>query len=214
MATVIVAGFEPFGGETLNASWEAVRRLDDDAVDGATILKLQLPVVFGAAFDPLAAMIAEVRPRLVLLVGQAAGRAELCLERVAVNLDDSAAPDNAGVQPAAQPIDAAGPAAFFSPLPLGGLVAELRACGIPARVSDSAGTFVCNHVLYRALALAGGAGSRVGFLHVPITPAQAAARATGNRPLLPSMSTELVLSAIRQVLALALRPTTGGERQP
>uniref|UniRef100_UPI00227FD237 pyroglutamyl-peptidase I n=2 Tax=Enterobacterales TaxID=91347 RepID=UPI00227FD237 len=147
MQKVLITGFEPFGGERLNPSWEVVKQLNDMELVGTRIVARQLPCVFGAALEALNAAIDEVQPLMVLAVGQAGGRTDITIERVAINVDDARIPDNQGQQPVDEPIVAGGPAAYFSTLPIKAMVSSMREAGIPASVSQTAGTYVCNHVM-------------------------------------------------------------------
>jgi pyroglutamyl-peptidase len=169
--TVLLTGFEPFGGETSNPSWDAVQLVAEHWDRPEELVTAELPVVFGEAERMLRALIAEHEPHLVLCVGQAGGNADLRLERVAVNLADARIPDNSGAHPMDEALDPHGPAAYLSELPLKAALARLTDAGIPASVSLSAGTFVCNAVLYALLA----SGVRGGFVHVPYAPGQIAA---------------------------------------
>ncbi len=147
-ATILLTGFEPFGGESVNPSWEIACALDGWDCEGRTVRAVRLPCAFGDALQALDDALAAHRPELVVCLGQAGGRAEISLERAAINVDDARIPDNLG----RQPIDAAvvpdGPAAYFSTLPIKALARDLRAAGVAAAVSNTAGTFVCNHVFY------------------------------------------------------------------
>ena len=138
----MITGFEPFGGERLNPSWEVVKQLNDMELVGTRIVARQLPCVFGAALDALNAAIDEVQPVMVLAIGQAGGRTDITIERVAINVDDARIPDNQGQQPVDEPIVAGGPAAYFSTLPIKAMVSSMREAGIPAAVSQTAGTYV------------------------------------------------------------------------
>lgn len=163
MAGVLITGFEPFDGETVNPSWEVVQQLDGTMIAGQTVIARQLPCVFGEALSVLYTAIDALQPRLVIAVGQAGGRVDISLERVAINVDDARIPDNKGQQPIDTPIVAGGPTGWFSTLPIKAIVSALRDRGIPASVSQTAGTFVCNHVMYGLLhklqgRLASGAG--------------------------------------------------------
>jgi pyroglutamyl-peptidase len=195
----LVTGFEPFGGDGVNPSLEALRRLPSrlGAIDIATQV---LPVVFGEALPMLRETIAATRPELVLSVGLAGGRAELSLERVAINIDDARIPDNAGNQPIDRPVVAGGAAAYFASLPIKAAVAALREAGIPAAVSNSAGTFLCNHVFYGLMHEAARAGDRfrAGFLHVPYLPSQVA-----RLPGTPSVALEQIVEGIEIILQVA-----------
>lgn len=204
---VLLTGFDPFDGETLNPSWEAVRALDGWVCEGATVHARQVPCVFGAAIDTLGAAIDELKPQLVLCVGQAGGRAEVSVERVAINIDDGRICDNAGCQPIDVPVVAAGPAAYFATLPIKAMVRDLRAAGVPAAVSNTAGTFVCNHIFYGLMhrlaqmpSRPEGHKVRGGFIHIPYLPEQAA-----RFPGAPALPLAMLVTALRIAVATALR---------
>ncbi|MFA6229421.1 MAG: pyroglutamyl-peptidase I [Rhodanobacter sp.] len=172
---ILLTGFDPFGGENINPSWEAVRNLDGKHIAGHLVVARQLPTEFAASYRLLNEAMNELKPTIVLGVGQAGGRAQLSLERVAINLQDARIPDNAGAQPIDEPVIVDGPAAYFSSLPLKAMLAALHEAGLPAEISHSAGTYVCNHIAYAMLHLASAqAGVRAGFIHIPYLPAQAA----------------------------------------
>ena len=168
----LVTGFEPFGGDSVNASLEAVRRLPQNA-GKLEIATAVLPTSYARSLAALEAAIARVEPEIVLCVGQAGGRAALCVERVAVNLQDAEIADNDGARPVDTPVVAGGPAAYLSTLPVRAAIEGLRAQALPAQLSMSAGGFVCNHVFYGLMHLAatGKHRFRAGFLHVPRTAA-------------------------------------------
>ncbi|WP_404992301.1 pyroglutamyl-peptidase I [Cupriavidus pauculus] len=200
--TVLLTGFEPFEQEPINPSWEAVRALDGERVGDATIVARQLPCVFGKAIDAMAALVAEVRPDVVIAVGQAGGRTEMSIERVAINVDDARIADNAGAQPIDVTIAPDGPAAYFSSLPIKAIVRDMRAAGVPAMVSQTAGTFVCNHVFYglmHTLAQRGVAAARGGFIHIPYLPEQAA-----RHPGAPSLALDTLIAGLRVAIATTL----------
>jgi pyroglutamyl-peptidase len=202
MRTVLLTGFEPFENEPINPSWEAVRALDGERVGDAVIVARQLPCVFGAAIEAMGALVGELKPELVIAVGQAGGRAEMSVERVAINVDDARIADNAGEQPIDTAIVSGGPAAYFSSLPIKAIVRDMRAAGVPASVSQTAGTFVCNHVFYglmHLLAAHSRSGVRGGFIHIPYLPEQAA-----RHPGQPSLSQDTMVKGIRQAVATAL----------
>ncbi|HEY0945805.1 MAG TPA: pyroglutamyl-peptidase I [Opitutaceae bacterium] len=199
--TVLLTGFEPFGGETVNPSALAVRALDGRVISGWRVVAAVLPCAFGGALAVLEKQLRAVRPGLVICVGQAGGRAEISVERVAINVDDARIPDNAGAQPIDRPVVARGPAAYWSTLPIKAIVAALRARGFPAGVSQTAGTFVCNHVFYGAMhLLRRRRGVRAGFIHVPWLPEQAV-RVIGGAPSLPL---DRVVVGLEIVIATAL----------
>lgn len=174
MRTVLITGFEPFGGETINPAQEIARNLHGTIIAGHLVVGALLPCVFGAAILELRRHLRAVQPVLVICVGQAGGRAAITPERVAINVDDARIADNAGAQPIDRPVVRGGPVAYFSTLPVKAIVAALRGEEIPAEVSQTAGTFVCNHVFYGLMhALRGRRGVRGGFIHVPFLPEQA-----------------------------------------
>ncbi|KPF48412.1 pyrrolidone-carboxylate peptidase [beta proteobacterium AAP121] len=205
--TVLLTGFEPFGGEALNPSAQIAQALHGQVLkaDGqqARVVAVVLPCVFGAALQALEAALRQHQPLLVLALGQAGGRCELTPERVAINVDDARIADNAGAQPVDQPVVPGGPAAYFSTLPIKAMVAALRAAGVPAAVSQTAGTFVCNHVFYGLMhTLQQHPGVRGGFMHVPLLPEQAA-RSSGQ----PSLPLALQTEGVRLALLAALTHT-------
>jgi pyroglutamyl-peptidase len=199
---VLLTGFEPFDRDTVNPSWEAVRALDGWRQGGAVVHARRIPCVFGVALRVLDAAIDELQPQLVLAVGQAGGRSEFMPERVAINVDDGRIGDNAGHQPIDQPVVAGAPVAYFSTLPIKAMVRDLRAAGIPAAVSNSAGTFVCNHLFFGLMHRAATRpvpGMRAGFIHVPYLPEQSA-----RLPGQPSMALATLVAGLRVALATAL----------
>ena len=201
--TVLLTGFAPFGGETGNPSWDAVVPLDGKRIGGHRIVVRQLPVEFGASLQVLQAAIRETKPALVLCVGQAGGRTQLSIERIAINIDDARIPDNADACPIDAPVVADGPAAYFATLPIKAMLDELRIAGIPAEISQTAGTYVCNHVFYGLMhALAGRPPVRGGFIHIPYAPEQAS-----RHPGAPSLPVTMVVKALRLAVRTALRTT-------
>jgi pyroglutamyl-peptidase len=198
--TVLLTGFEPFNGAPINPSWEAVRALDGWSGPGFAVVVRQLPCVFGRALDVLREAIAGVKPDIVIAVGQAGGRSEISLERVAINVDDASIRDNAGNQPVDTPVAADGPAAYFTTLPVKAIEKALRLRGFPSGVSQTAGTFVCNHVFYGLMHHAAGQPLKAGFVHVPFLPEQAADRP--ERP--PSMALRDIVDALRIAVEVAV----------
>jgi pyroglutamyl-peptidase len=200
-ARVLVTGFEPFGGETVNPSWQVAEALHGEVVASHAVEAGRLPCVFGAARAALVAAIERTQPALVLALGQAAGRSDFSLERVAINVDDARIADNAGARPIDEPVIDGAPAAYFSSLPIKAIVAALRGAGLPASVSQSAGTFVCNHVFFGLMhELAARPPLRGGFMHVPLLPEQAA-----RAPLAPpSLPLATLIAGTRIALATAL----------
>jgi pyroglutamyl-peptidase len=205
--TVLVTGFEPFDNDPVNPSWEVARALQGWSCKGHQVQAVQLPCVFGQAAAQLDAALAQWQPRLVVGLGLAGGRTEWQPERVAINCDDARIPDNAGGQPVDTAVVPGGPAAYFSTLPIKAIVQALRAAGLPASVSNTAGTFVCNHVFYalmhRLAGRPGVPGVRGGFVHVPALPEQAA-----RHPGLPSMALAAQVEALRVTLRTALAVQT------
>ena len=200
---ILLTGFEPFGGETVNPSWEAVERLR--APEGTELQKLRLPTAFRAAGERLRVELARERPDLTLCVGQAAGREAITPERLGVNLMDAAIPDNAGFQPSEEPVIPGAPAAYFARLPVKELAAAILAEGIPARVSNSAGLFVCNALFFRLLHEQETCypNMRGGFLHVPCLPSQA--KRLGKGKTLPSMELEEIVRGLEAALEMLRR---------
>ena len=200
---ILLTGFEPFNQETINPSWEAVRALQGWGEGDFIVHARQLPCVFGHANKVLHQAVEELQPCVVIAVGQAGGRVDLSVERVAINVDDAPIPDNAQRQLVDQPVVAGGPAAYFSTLPIKAIVHALRDAGVPASVSQTAGTFVCNHVFYalmhRLATVPALAAARGGFVHVPLLPAQAA-----RHPGQPSMALATQVEALRVALRTAL----------
>src|SRR5829696_4661932 len=195
----LVTGFEPFGDDAVNPSREALRLLPP-RLGGLEIATRVLPTAFDAALGALEDALATTAPDIVLCLGLAGGRAALSLERVAINVDDARIPDNAGRQPIDRPVVRDGPAAYFTTLPIKAAAAALRAAGLPAVVSNTAGTFVCNHVFYGLMHLAANRRRRLrgGFLHVPFLPSQAARQQDA-----PSMALDDIARAIEIVLSVA-----------
>ena len=173
--TVLLTGFEPFNKEVVNPAWEAVRALQGWGGEGFRVEVMQLPCVFGEANRVLKEALDRHRPDVVIAVGQAGGRVDMSAERVAINVDDAPIPDNAQCQLVDEAIVEGGPAAYFSTLPIKAIVAALRGQGVPASVSQSAGTFVCNHVFYGLMHATAGMDVKAGFIHIPYLPQQAAA---------------------------------------
>jgi len=200
MPNVLITAFDLFGGGLINPALEAVMLLPDE-INGITVIKKEIPTVFGESVDVLYTALALAQPDAVICVGQAGGRPDITIERVAINVDDAHIPDNAGIERVDTPVVEGGPAAYFSTLPIKAIVNALRQAEIPASVSNSAGTFVCNHVMYAALHYA--ATRRVtmkaGFVHIPYT-----LRQVLDKPTKPSMSTENVVKGLKVVITTAV----------
>lgn len=197
--TVLLTGFDPFGGASVNPSWQAVQALHGERLLDHAVVAAQLPTVFGESLRCLTALLDEHRPALVICVGQAGGRGAISLERVAINVDDAPIADNAGGRPVDTPVRPGAPAAYFTGLPIKAMLAELRAAGIAAEVSQTAGTFVCNHVFYglmRTLATRRSLRhTRGGFVHVPWLPEQGT----------PHMALDDIVRGLRLAAHCALR---------
>jgi pyroglutamyl-peptidase len=198
----LVTGFDPFGGEAINPSQQIVKALHGQIVAGHRVVGATLPTDFGAAPPALEKLIARHRPALVLALGQAGGRAGISLERVAINLIDARIPDNAGAQPVDVPIVDNAANAYFSTLPTKAMLARLCDAGIPASLSHTAGTFVCNQVFYALMHALRRRRARGGFAHVPYLPEQAVRHAGA-----PSLPLETMIEAVRLCLDAALTTT-------
>ena len=166
MKKLLITGFEPFGGESINPSWEAVCRLPSE-IGEYSLTKLLIPVIFGEAAEKVISEAEKICPDAILCIGEAGGRDAVTPELVGINLRYAKIPDNGGNQPVDEPIIAGGENAYFSTLPIRKMAEAVSAYGIPSRVSYSAGTYVCNDVIYTLLSHFQGSGTRVGFIHVP-----------------------------------------------
>lgn len=205
---LLLTGFEPFAGDTRNPSADLVAALAAGPPPGISLATAILPVAHTRLDAALDAAIAAAAPDTVLSLGLAGGRAEMSVERVAINLDDARIPYNDGEQPLDQPVVAGGPAAYFATVPVKAMVAAIRAAGTPAGVSHSAGTFGCNHVFYVASHLAATrlAGMRAGFIHLPYLPEQAAAQRGA-----PSMALATMLAGLRAAIAVLASTPAGAD---
>ena len=192
MKKLLITGFDPFGGETVNPSWEAVRLLPE-TVNGWQLAKRQIPTVFGKAAETVLAAAEETRPDAILCIGQAGGRSAVTPEAVAINLREARIPDNKGAQPQNEPVVRGAPAAYFATVPVREMVRAMVDAGIAAALSYSAGTFVCNDLLYALLHRYDGTAVRAGFLHVPFLPQQA-------KDGQPSMELETIVSALQAAI--------------
>ena len=202
---ILITGFDPFGGETVNPAYEAVKLLPD-TIAGAEIIKLEVPTRFHRAGAVLEDAMQRHKPDAVICVGQAGGRAAITPEKVAINLMDGRIPDNAGYQPVDMPIREDGETAYFTSLPVKAMVQKMRAAGIPAALSYTAGSFVCNSLMYTLLYLIDRQypAMRGGFIHVPYAMEQAVSKPLGT----PSME----LHQIARGLALAVEAVVENER--
>ena len=191
---ILITGFEPFGGDSVNPSWLVAQHLSRASIAGAQVQALQLPCVFGVSAQVLV-------PDVVLALGLAQGREGISIERVAINVDDARIPDNAGQQPIDTPVVPGGPAAYFSTLPIKRLVQGLQQAGHPAHISQTAGTFACNHVFYALQHHLYGQRAMSGFVHLPALPEQAA---RAGRPTPPSMALADQVAAVQCLLQLCV----------
>ena len=193
---ILVTGFDPFGGEKVNPALEAVKSLPS-VIHGAEIRWVEIPTVFYQSAEVLEAEIVRYQPDVVLCIGQAGGRASLTPERVAINQDDARIPDNQGNQPIDTPIRLDGEAAYFSTLPIKAMVQAIKEEGLPATVSNTAGTFVCNHLMYQALYLADKKflNMRAGFMHIPYMTEQVI-----NKPNTASMNLADIVKGIEAAI--------------
>jgi pyroglutamyl-peptidase len=213
MKKVLITGFDPFGGEPVNPALEAVKQLNGKVITGCEVVTKEIPTVFGKAINSLKSSIEEINPELVICVGQAGGRSTITPERVAINIDDARIPDNENNQPIDAEIVPGGPSAYFSSLPVKAIVQKMNENGIPASVSNTAGTFVCNHIFYGLMNYLDTSAKdiRSGFIHIPFLPEQIV-----RNPGQPSMSLELIVMGLELSIKAALSNETdivavGGE---
>ncbi|CUX29409.1 pyroglutamyl-peptidase I [Clostridium sp. C105KSO13] len=198
---ILITGFDPFGGASVNPAYEAVKLLPDK-IKGVEIIKLEIPTVFEKEGKVLEAGIEEHKPDIVICVGQAGGRSGMSVEKIAINLMEARIPDNDGQQPFDEPIHRDGETGYFASIPVKAMVQKMREHGIPAKVSYTAGTFVCNDVMYRLLYLIDKKypNIRGGFIHVPYLPEQVTDLPDGT----PSMSAEMIAQALEYGVEAAL----------
>ena len=203
MKKLLLTAFAPFDGERINPALEAVK-LVKDRIGNLLIVKLEVPTVFGKSIDTVRDAIEREKPDFVLSIGQAGGRAEICPERVAINIDDARIPDNEGNQPIDEPIFPDGENAYFSTLPVKAMVEAIRKEGLPSSLSNSAGTYVCNHLMYGVLYyLDKRPVIKAGFIHVPYIPEQ-----TKNKKEMPALElSEIVRGLEAAITAIAINGT-------
>lgn len=201
---ILMTGFEPFGDEEVNPAWEAVKQLPE-RMEGAEIFKIEIPTVFETCAAAVEEGIRKYEPDIVISVGQAGGRSSISIEKIAINLSDARIPDNAGDKPEDKRLEEDGDTACFSTLPVKKMIENIREHGIPASISYSAGTYVCNCVMYRTLYLADKKyrGMKCGFIHVPYMEQQAAAKPEGT----PSMSLETIVRGLVCAIQAAVKET-------
>lgn len=197
MKKILVTGFDPFGGEKINPAIEAVKRLPDQ-IAGVQVIKLEIPTVFNKSAEVVHAAIVKDKPDYVLNVGQAGGRSCITPERVAINVNDGRAQDNSGYIPHGEAIHEDGATAYFTQFPIKAEVKAINEAGLPAKISNSAGTYVCNHIMYQVQYMRAKEFPKLqaGFIHIPLLPEQAV-----RRPNAPSMS----LSDIVKGLTAAIK---------
>lgn len=202
MTSILLTGFDPFGGETANPSLEAVMKLEGEIIEGHTVISRVIPTVFGESAAQLIDYVRELNPLFIICVGQAGGRADISIERVSINKDDARIPDNKGNQPIDTEVIANGPVGYWSTLPIKAIVSALKLNGIPSSVSNTAGTFVCNHLFYSLMhELAHSKNqSRGGFVHIPFLPEQVI-----DRPHQPSMELGTIVTALRIVIEATIK---------
>ncbi len=199
---LLLTGFDPFDGAVINPSWAAVSAFHHHTVAGHLLCAAQLPTQFGASIDRLRALLVEHQPAMVICVGQAL-RPKVSMERIAINIDDARIPDNAGLSPVDTPVVQGGPAAYFSTLPIKAMYQALCDHHIPVEVSQTAGTFVCNHVFYGLMHMLASTPEwqhiRGGFIHVPALPEQ-----VGHKEGAPSMPLNTVMAGLNLAIQCAL----------
>ena len=206
---ILVTGFDPFGGESVNPAYEAVKLLPD-VIGGAEIFKLEIPTVFSLSGQAVEEGIRKYQPDVVICVGQAGGRASISVEKVAINFVDARIPDNNGEQPLDEPLQADGPAAYFATLPVKAMVQHVKEAGLPCYLSFTAGTYVCNSIMYNVLYMCEKRypGIRAGFIHVPYACGQVIDKANTT----PSMPLETIAKSLEYAIeAVAIDRADGGE---
>lgn len=193
---ILVTGFDPFGGESTNPALEAVKKLSNTILD-ADIIKLEIPTVFVKSADVVKEAILTHQPDVVVNIGQAGGRFSVTPERVAINVDDARIPDNEGNQPIDDPIQKDGQSAYFTQLPVKAMVRAMKEAGLPGAVSNTAGTFVCNHIMYQVQYMIDKEFPKMkgGFIHVPFIPSQVV-----DKPNQPSMSLDDIVRSLEKAL--------------
>jgi pyroglutamyl-peptidase len=193
---ILVTGFDPFGGEKINPAFEVIKRLRDN-IEGAEVVKLEIPTAFYSSTNKIVEKLKEANPDVVLMIGQAGGRFEVTVERVGVNVDDARIPDNENQQPIDKAIDEEGLPAYFATIPIKAIVQEIKARNIPASVSNTAGTYVCNHIMYGVLnyIYKNKLNIKGGFIHIPYLLEQVI-----TKPNTPAMSLEIMVEAIETAI--------------
>ncbi|EHM54057.1 pyroglutamyl-peptidase I [Cardiobacterium valvarum] len=203
MKKLLITGFQPFDGESVNPALEVAKGLQGKTIHGYDVIAREIPVVRFEALKAVQAAIEELQPDAVITIGQAGGRPDITVERIGINIDDFRIPDNKGNQPIDEPIVTGGPVAYWATLPIKKMVANVKAQGIPASVSNSAGTYVCNHLLYgllHYLTTQGKTAIPAGFIHIPYLPEQMAVR-SGKDAQVATMSLDTLLKGFEAMIA-------------
>lgn len=205
---VLITGFAPFGGESINPAYDAITMIPDE-VAGAQVVKLEIPTVFKESGEVLKAAIKETEPDIVICVGQAGGRSAVSFERVAINLAEARIPDNKGQQPIGEKLEEDGETAYFTSLPIKAMMKNVQEHGLPAYISYTAGTFVCNHIMYRLLYMIDNVftGIKGGFIHVPFESSQVISRAVGT----PSMPIKAIADSLIYAVEAAVKTAIDSE---
>lgn len=193
---ILVTGFDPFGGERVNPAFEVIKKLSSN-ISGAQVIKLEVPTVFKKSVELALKTIEKEKPDFVLCIGQAGGRAAISIERVAINIDDASIPDNENNQPVDLAIDTEGMPCYFATIPIKAIAKAIRSKNTPALISNSAGTYVCNHIMYGILnyIYKNNLNIKAGFIHIPYIPEQVL-----NKANTPSMSLETTVLAIETAI--------------
>ena len=203
MKKLLITGFQPFDGESVNPALEVAKGLQGKTINGYEVIAREIPVVRFEALKAVQAAIEELQPNAVITIGQAGGRPDITMERVGMNIDDFRIPDNKSNQPIDEPVVTGGPVAYWATLPIKKMVANVKAQGIPASVSNSAGTYVCNHLLYgllHYLTTQGKTAIPAGFIHIPYLPEQMAVR-SGKDAQVATMSLDTLLKGFEAMIA-------------
>ena len=203
MKKLLITGFQPFDGESVNPALEVAKGLQGKTINGYEVIAREIPVVRFEALKAVQAAIEELQPNAVITIGQAGGRPDITVERVGINIDDFRIPDTKGHQPIDEPVVTGGPVAYWATLPIKKMVANVKAQGIPASVSNSAGTYVCNHLLYgllHYLTTQGKTAIPAGFIHIPYLPEQMAVR-SGKDAQVATMSLDTLLKGFEAMIA-------------
>ncbi|NHK32765.1 MAG: pyroglutamyl-peptidase I [Asgard group archaeon] len=198
MKRVLLTGFEPFGGETINPALEVIKELAKEEMANIELIIMQLPVIFRKAYELLTKKISEVNPDLIISIGQAGGSVGISVEKVGLNFNDSKIPDNEGLKPKDELIISDGPAAYFTTINVRKTTNNLKKAGIPTIISYSAGTYVCNNLIYGALHFLDTTNKKTkyGFIHVPFLPQQVVTK----KKVEPSMSLMTIKEAIKIII--------------